>query len=416
VANYEGHGFGRATLRTATALSINTVYAGLLLRLGGGDADRGARAVVEAARRMGVASPLPAVPSAVLGTGGVTPLEMASAYATLAAKGPRAAPFGVRQITGPDGRVLYQARPDSEQVVPPAVAAIAADVLREVVDHGTGARGRIGRPAAAKTGTTQDHADAWFVGFTPSLAVAVGVGYPQGQVPMAPPRTTSRVSGGTWPAAIWGGFMRAALAGEPPGRFPRPDTSLVKVALDVERGCLPNRFTPAAQVASIVYLRASAPTRTCRDPDGPVQGLVPALVGVPVGRAAAWLSGAGLSLRQRLRVDDAAAPGTVPARRRPAGRPAAGGAGGPDRGRGRVGGRRTRGDAGSRGARPARGHRPPAAGPGRPGRRGAGRLRRRPARAATEPGRQVAAVFFCRTVSSTLCACWSTKRVNSCWA
>ena len=84
VANYGGHGFGRATLRTATALSINTVYAGL--RLGGGDADRGARAVVEAARRMGVGSPLPAVPSSVLGTGEVTPLEMASAYATLAAK------------------------------------------------------------------------------------------------------------------------------------------------------------------------------------------------------------------------------------------------------------------------------------------------------------------------------------------
>jgi membrane peptidoglycan carboxypeptidase len=184
-------------------------------------------------------------------------------------------------------------------------------VLRGVVDHGTGARGRIGRPAAAKTGTTQDHADAWFVGFTSSLAAAVWVGYPQGQVPMAPPRTASRVSGGTWPAAIWGGFMRAALAGEPPGRFPRPDISLVKVALDVERGCLPNRFTPAAQVATIVYLRASAPTRTCREPDGPVQGVVPALVGVPVARAAAWLSGAGLSLRQRLRVDDAAAPGTV---------------------------------------------------------------------------------------------------------
>ena len=69
VANYEGHGFGEATLRSATALSINTVYAGLLLRLGGGDADRGARAVVEAAARMGVASPLRAVPSAVLGTG-----------------------------------------------------------------------------------------------------------------------------------------------------------------------------------------------------------------------------------------------------------------------------------------------------------------------------------------------------------
>ena len=306
VANYEGHGFGEATLRSATALSINTVYAGLLLRLGGGDADRGARAVVEAAARMGVASPLRAVPSAVLGTGEMTPLEMA-AYATLAARGRRAAPFGVSRITGPEGRVLYQARPDVDQAVSPGVAAIAADVLREVVDHGTGVRGRIGRPAAAKTGTTQDHADAWFVGFTPSLAAAVWVGYPQGQVPMVPPRTRGRVSGGTWPAAIWARFMRPALAGTPHGRFPRPDTSLVEVTLDVRRGCLPNRFTPAALVASVVYLRAPAPTRTCREPDGPVPGVVPAVVGVPVTRAAGgwrrpgcrWCSGCGWTRRRR---------------------------------------------------------------------------------------------------------------------
>jgi len=184
-------------------------------------------------------------------------------------------------------------------------------VLREVVDHGTGVRARIGRPAAGKTGTTQDNADAWFVGFTPSLAAAVWVGYPQGQLPMVPPRTASPVSGGTWPAAIWSGFMRAAMAGRPLGRFPRPDTSLVEVALDVERGCLPNRFTPAARVASVVYLKASAPTRTCREPDGPLPGVVPSVVGVPVARVAGWLEVAGLSLVQRLRVDDDAAPGMV---------------------------------------------------------------------------------------------------------
>jgi len=146
VANYEGHGFGEATLRSATALSINTVYAGLRLRLGGGDADRGTRTVVEAAARMGVASRLRAVPSAVLGTNEVTPLEMASAYATLAARGRRAAPFGVSRITAADGRVLYQARPEAGQAVRPGVAALATDVLREVVGHGTGVRGRMGRP------------------------------------------------------------------------------------------------------------------------------------------------------------------------------------------------------------------------------------------------------------------------------
>jgi len=105
--------------------------------------------------------------------------------------------------------------------------------------------------------------------------------------------------------------MRAALAGQPHGRFPRPDLRLVELALDLERGCLPNRFTPAAEVASVVYLKASAPTRTCREPRRPVAEVVPALVGVPVTRAAGWLEEAGLSLVQRLAVDDAAAPGTV---------------------------------------------------------------------------------------------------------
>jgi hypothetical protein len=105
--------------------------------------------------------------------------------------------------------------------------------------------------------------------------------------------------------------MRAAMAGEPHGRFPRPDLGLVELALDLKRGCLPNRFTPAAEVASVVHLKASAPTRTCREPRRPVEGVVPAVVGVPVTRAAGWLEEAGLSLVQRLAVDDAAAPGTV---------------------------------------------------------------------------------------------------------
>jgi penicillin-binding protein 1A len=327
VRNYEGEGFGEATLRSATAMSINTVYAGLLLRLGGGDADLGAKVVVETAARMGVANPLKAVPSAVLGTGEVTPLEMADAYATLAAGGRRAVPFGVARITGADGRVLFEARPDADLALRPGVAAIAADVLRDVVDHGTGVRARIGRPAAGKTGTTQDNADAWFVGFTPSLAAAVWVGYPQGQVPMVPPRTASPIVGGSWPATIWAGFMRAAMAGRPHGRFPRPDTSLVEVAVDVKRGCRPNRFTPAARVASMVYLKAAAPTRVCQEPDRPLPGVVPAVVGVPAAKAAGWLEAAGLSLVQRLRVDGDTVPGTVLAQTpaggaaRPAGAP-----------------------------------------------------------------------------------------------
>jgi len=95
----------------------------------------------------------------------------------------------------------------------------------------------------------------------------------------------------------------------------------------VERGCLPNRFTPAAQVASVVYLRAAAPTRTCREPSGPLAGVVPAVVGVPVATAAGWLGAAGPTLAQRLRTDAGVPPGAVLAqspaggKARPAGTP-----------------------------------------------------------------------------------------------
>src|SRR5829696_6099283 len=327
VANYEGHGFGKATLRTATALSINTVNAGLLLRLGGGDPDRGARAVVEAAARMGVESPLRAVPSAVLGTGEVTPLEMAAAYATLAADGRRAAPFGVARITGPDGRVLYQARQGAGQVVKPSVAAIATNVLRGVVDRGTGVRGRsAGRPPPRRARPrTRPTPGSW-----------------------ASPRRWPRPSGSATPRARCRWCRRGSPAecragpgrrpsgpgscawpwpANRPGGSPGPTPAWSSWPLDLKQGCLPNHFTPASAVASVVYLKASAPTRACRKPDRPVAGVVPAVVGVPLARAAGWLEEAGLSLVQRLRVEDAAAPGTVLAQSpaggaaRPAGAP-----------------------------------------------------------------------------------------------
>ena len=137
-------------------------------------------------------------------------------------------------------------------------------------------RGRIGRPAAAKTGTTQDHGDAWFVDFTPSLAAAVWVGYPQGQVPMVPPRTRGRVSGGTWPASIWARFMRPALAATPHGRFPRPDTSLVSEVLGQPEAAARQLLSGAGSDAEVLAgcdadpARAAEPGRVWRS--GPAPG------------------------------------------------------------------------------------------------------------------------------------------------
>jgi penicillin-binding protein 1A len=185
------------------------------------------------------------------------------------------------------------------------------DVLRGVVEHGSGVRARIGRPAAGKTGSTQHNADAWFVGYTPDLAAAVWVGYPQARVPMTPPRTPLTVLGGTWPAAIWAGFMERALAGRPARGFPRPSTELATVTVDVLQDCPPNRFTPAAQVGRVVYLAIAAPRRPCAAPAAPLPGVAPDLTGVPVGTAAAWLARAGLGMAQQLVTSDAAPPGTV---------------------------------------------------------------------------------------------------------
>jgi len=312
VRNHEGRGFGSATLREATALSINTVYAQLLLRLGDGDPDRGARVVVETAARMGIdRSRLAPYPSVVLGAGGVTPLELAGAYATLAAEGRRATPYGVSRITDIGGHVLYQARPDPDRVLRAPVAAIVGDVLRGVVEHGTGARAAIGRPAAGKTGTTQGNADAWFAGYTPDLAAAVWVGFPRGRVSMTPPRTPSPVLGGTLPAAIWARFMRRALAGQPAAGFPPPATKVVTVMVDVGRNCLPNRFTAAGDVGPVTYLEGTEPTARCVRPAGPARGVVPAVAGLPVATAGSWLGTAGFRLVQRLVAEPGAAPGKV---------------------------------------------------------------------------------------------------------
>ena len=153
-----------------------------------------------------------AVPSAVLGTGEVTPLEMAAAYATLAAKGRRAAPFGVTRITGADGRVLYKARPGADQVVQPGVAAIATDVLRGVVDRGTGTSAQIpGIDVAGKTGTANSTPSrppyAWFVGFAPAndakVAVAVLV--------QSSNTARSEIAGGALCAPIAKAVMQAVI-------------------------------------------------------------------------------------------------------------------------------------------------------------------------------------------------------------
>ena len=215
VDNYEGGGGGRYNLIDATVQSINTVYAQLILEVGPADA-------MQMAAKMGVASPLQPFPSAVLGTNDVTPLDMTAAYATFANRGLAVPPTMVTRVLDQQGTVIFEHQHSQKRVMKQETSDAVVNVLRQVVERGTAANARIGRPVAGKTGTGQEWRDAWFVGFTPELATAVWVGFPDRQISMVPPTTRIRVLGGSWPAQIWQLYMSAALAERPVTDFPAP--------------------------------------------------------------------------------------------------------------------------------------------------------------------------------------------------
>jgi len=194
---------GRTRIDEATAQSDNTVFVRLTLDLG--DAN-----VAETAHAMGVQSPLRPVDTIGLGVNPVSPIEMASAYATVADGGVYHMPYAISSVSFPDGHTDRSWVPKrSHRVLSPAVAGEVTRVLEEVIAHGTGTGANPGIPAAGKTGTTSGLADAWFDGYTPNLAAAVWVGYPRARVPMTHVHGI-RVFGGTFPAQIWRQFVVAA--------------------------------------------------------------------------------------------------------------------------------------------------------------------------------------------------------------
>jgi penicillin-binding protein 1A len=216
-SNVEGEEGGVLSLTDATVHSINCAYARLIKLIG---PDK----VVDVAHRMGVTNPLSPHLSLTLGSEGVTPLQMASAYGTLAADGVHHAPYFVDSVEDRNGKVLFKNTPKGDRAVSSDNARIETQVLQQVVQRGTGTAAAVpGWDAAGKTGTTDDYTNAWFVGFTPTLTTAVWMGSPDGDVPM---RNVGgiRVFGGTYPAQIWHAYMTAALAGQPVAGFPAPDS------------------------------------------------------------------------------------------------------------------------------------------------------------------------------------------------
>jgi penicillin-binding protein 1A len=219
VSTYDHSYVGWISIEKATLRSDNTVYAQLTL-------DVGPSNVVQMAHRLGIQSPLAAVPSIGLGTLGVSPLDMASAYATLSAGGVYSRPMAITKVVLPGNRedkASGWGKPARKRVIPEGVAYVVTKILEENVQYGTGTAANFGIPAAGKTGTTDDHADGWFVGYTPTLDAAVWVGYPNGEVPMTDVHGIA-VSGGSFPAEIWRQFMEPALGDLPAQDWSQPKT------------------------------------------------------------------------------------------------------------------------------------------------------------------------------------------------
>lgn len=205
VENYEGaFPVGRLTLEDATVYSVNAVYARLIMEVG-------PERVVEVARRMGITSQLEPNPAIALGglTEGVSPLEMASAYGSVATGGIGVTPTGIVEVVDSSGNVLYRPENGGTRVLDEDVAVSVSRILHEVVERGTGQAAKFEQWAAGKTGTTQSYRDAWFVGYSGDLVTAVWVGYPQAQVAMEDVHGR-RVSGGSFPAEVWRSFMSGA--------------------------------------------------------------------------------------------------------------------------------------------------------------------------------------------------------------
>lgn len=247
---------GLITLADALADSSNGAFARLAL-------DIGPQRISGTAQAMGVDADLGTQPAVVLGgvDEGVSPLDLASGYATLANGGVLAPTSTVAGITDRHGEPVAHTTEDPRAVVDPASAYLATSALAGVLEDGTGTAAALDRPAAGKTGTSQDYADAWFVGYTPELATAVWVGHPEAQRPLYDVHGVRRVEGGTWPARIWREVMSRALAGTPPKEFPFPERYARTVMVDPTSGGLATQWCPLS--VPTTGLPAELPLHDC---------------------------------------------------------------------------------------------------------------------------------------------------------
>jgi penicillin-binding protein 1A len=207
---------------------------------------------------MGIKSRLKAVPSLALGACEVTPLEITAAYATFPNLGVRVEPYFIERIVHRETEdLIYQNEIEREDAISPAAAFVMIDLMSSVIQTGTAIGARIegfSRPAAGKTGTTDDYSDAWFIGFTPDLVCGVWVGFDTRK------RIARGASGATFAVPLWSRFMIDALRGKPVKRFSAPKGVVSRTICDLSNK-LANEY--CTDVHKEIYIAGTEPTEIC---------------------------------------------------------------------------------------------------------------------------------------------------------
>ncbi len=262
ISNYMGEDFPDLTemnIVEATVKSVNVVYSQLIMRVGGD-------AVSRIANVMGIETPLEGYPAIGLGglTTGVSPLEVCTAFSTIADYGVKHKPVAILKVVDNDGNVLEEYKdPADDQVIAAINAYRAIEIMKQVVQRGTGTNARLDdRDVAGKTGTTQEAENAWFTGFTTNLAACFWMGYPEENKKMSVVHDI-RVQGGAHPAKMWKLFMEKAVKALPIEKFTKPaeDTFSLQITTVAETGqiMIPNRFTPLEMISIAQYRYGAEP-------------------------------------------------------------------------------------------------------------------------------------------------------------
>ncbi|HAG10928.1 MAG TPA: penicillin-binding protein 1A [Desulfotomaculum sp.] len=246
--NYDGVYLGLITMRTAVTRSINIPAVKTLVD------HVGISNAVNFAKGLGITVDPNNGASMALGGlhKGVTPLQMATAYAAFANGGFYIEPTAILKVEDQEGKVLKEYKSDPQLAMKPTTAFLITSMLKDVVDHGTGTNARLNRPAAGKTGTTDEGKDLWFVGYTPSLAGAVWIGYDSNK-PMP------QEFGGRYPALIWRQIMQEALKNIPATGFRQP-AGIVTATVDNKSGLLPGPNTPSEDMTTDLFVNGTVPT------------------------------------------------------------------------------------------------------------------------------------------------------------